>query len=172
MPLVFHHVSFAYDGSPLDVVADLSAHFPVGWTGVVGANGVGKSTVLQLAVGLLEPTDGSVQDGRAALYCAQRTDDAPAHLQELALDYSAEASVLRQRLGIGDGWAGRWHSLSHGERKRCQIATALWQRPDVLAIDEPMTASPISRITVRTSAKSTLMRPGTVMSSEIPRVAP
>ena len=47
-----------------------------------------------------------VQDGRAALYCAQRTDDAPAHLQELALDYSAEASVLRQRLGIGDGWAG------------------------------------------------------------------
>jgi len=137
MPLVFHHVSFAYDGSPLDVVADLSAHFPVGWTGVVGANGVGKSTVLQLAVGLLEPTDGSVQDGRAALYCAQRTDDAPARLQELALDYSAEASVLRQRLGIGDGWAGRWHSLSHGERKRCQIATALWQRPDVLAIDEP-----------------------------------
>ena len=84
-----------------------------------------------------EPTDGAVQDGRAALYCAQRTDDAPAHLQELALDYSAEASVLRQRLGIGDGWAGRWHSLSHGERKRCQIATALWQRPDVLAIDEP-----------------------------------
>ncbi len=137
MPLVFHHVSFAYDDSPFDVVADLSAHFPVGWTGVVGANGVGKSTVLQLAVGLLEPTDGSVQDGRAALYCAQRTDDAPAHLQELALDYSAEASVLRQRLGIGDGWAGRWHSLSHGERKRCQIATALWQRPDVLAIDEP-----------------------------------
>ena len=27
--------------------------------------------------------------------------------------------MLRQRLGIGDGWAGRWHSLSHGERKRC-----------------------------------------------------
>jgi ABC-type bacteriocin/lantibiotic exporter with double-glycine peptidase domain len=64
MPLVFHHVSFAYDGSPFDVVRDLSAHFPVGWTGVVGANGVGKSTILQLAVGLLEPTDGAVQGGR------------------------------------------------------------------------------------------------------------
>jgi len=34
-------------------------------------------------------------------------------------------------------WADRWGSLSHGERKRAQIAAALWRRPDVLALDEP-----------------------------------
>ena len=72
-----------------------------------------------------------------ALYCPQRTDAAPDRLEELADDRSAEASILRRRLGIGADWATRWQSLSHGERKRAQLATALWQQPDVLAIDEP-----------------------------------
>ena len=30
----------------------------------------------------------------------------------------------------------RWSTLSHGERKRAQIAIALWQDPELLAIDE------------------------------------
>ena len=34
-------------------------------------------------------------------------------------------------------WAGRWDTLSHGERKRGQIGVALWQAPHILAIDEP-----------------------------------
>ena len=137
MALVFQHVSFAYDGSPVEIVHDLSAHFPAGWTGVVGANGSGKSTVLQLAVGLLQPSHGTVQGSEEALYCPQRTDDAPDRFAEFAEDYSAEAHVLRRRLGIGDDWPTRWRSLSHGERKRAQLATALWQRPEMLAIDEP-----------------------------------
>ncbi|MDP6377543.1 MAG: ATP-binding cassette domain-containing protein [Pseudomonadales bacterium] len=36
-------------------------------------------------------------------------------------------------LDFGD----RWDTLSHGERKRAQFAHALWQRPVLLAIDEP-----------------------------------
>jgi len=43
----------------------------------------------------------------------------------------------RGRLGIELSWMARWSTLSHGERKRAQIATALWQDPAVLAIDEP-----------------------------------
>ena len=31
----------------------------------------------------------------------------------------------------------RFDTLSHGERKKIQIAVALWQRPDVLVLDEP-----------------------------------
>ncbi len=40
-------------------------------------------------------------------------------------------------LGIQADWLDRWDTLSHGERKRAQIATALWLEPEVLAIDEP-----------------------------------
>ena len=40
-----------------------------------------------------------------------------------------------------------------------------------VAIPVPINASPISRIIVRTSAKSKLIKPGTVISSEIPLVA-
>jgi ATPase subunit of ABC transporter with duplicated ATPase domains len=137
MALIFDHVGFAYDGSPRQTVCGLTAHFPPGWTGVVGANGIGKTTVLQLACGLLAPTEGLVRGNGLATYCPQRTDAAPAILAGLVDDYSPQAIVLRRGLGIGDGWAGRWQSLSHGERKRAQLATALWQRPDVLAIDEP-----------------------------------
>jgi ATPase subunit of ABC transporter with duplicated ATPase domains len=137
MALIFHHVSFAYDDSPTEIFRDLCAHFPTGWTGVVGANGSGKSTLLQLATGLIEPNGGAVREGGAALYCPQRTDHAPARFAEFAADYSAEAHVLRRRLGIDEDWPARWQSLSHGERKRAQLAVALWRRPDVLAIDEP-----------------------------------
>jgi len=34
-------------------------------------------------------------------------------------------------------WLHRWETLSHGERKRCQIAVALYKNTDILAIDEP-----------------------------------
>ena len=52
-------------------------------------------------------------------------------------DMAGQALELRGRLGLEEDWIGRWDSLSHGERKRAQIAVALWRRPSVLAIDEP-----------------------------------
>jgi len=52
-------------------------------------------------------------------------------------DMDGQAWELRGRLGLEEDWIGRWDSLSHGERKRAQIAVALWRRPSVLAIDEP-----------------------------------
>jgi ATPase subunit of ABC transporter with duplicated ATPase domains len=45
--------------------------------------------------------------------------------------------LLKSRLRVGDDWPERWATLSHGERKRAQIAVALWREPAVLALDEP-----------------------------------
>ena len=45
--------------------------------------------------------------------------------------------AIKGRLGLEADWLERWESLSHGERKRAQIAVALWLEPPVLAVDEP-----------------------------------
>jgi macrolide transport system ATP-binding/permease protein len=135
--LSFHSASFRYPPSPEPVFDGLDFELPRGWTGIVGANGAGKTTLLLLAAGLLEPVDGSVRSPGNALYCPQRTDDVPPFLADLLEADDAEAGSLRSRLGIGGDWPDRWETLSHGERKRAQIAVALWRDPPVLCIDEP-----------------------------------
>ncbi len=135
--VVFHDVWFRYDSAGDPLFASLSVHLARGFTGIVGANGAGKTTLLRLATGGLSPEQGTVQSPGDAIYCAQRTDDPPAGLRPLLEADDKEAYTLRGRLGVAPDFASRWHSLSHGERKRAQIAAALWRAPALLAIDEP-----------------------------------
>ncbi len=135
--LRFQEVSFSYDTMVSPLFKELTAHFPVGWTGVIGANGVGKTTVLKLAIGQLRPSHGYISSVNHAICCEQRTDEAPDMLSDLIESVDGKACDIKGRFGINDDWAARWATLSHGERKRAQITVALWQQPDVLAIDEP-----------------------------------
>ncbi len=135
-PLLFRSVSFAYDSSEtLFDCLDLS--FPAGWTGVIGANGSGKTTLLLLSTGGLPAVRGRVLSPGETLYCPQRTDDPPPLLPLLLDARDGAACEIKGLLGVRPDWMSRWATLSHGERKRAQIAAALWQAPAVLAIDEP-----------------------------------
>lgn len=135
--LTFQNVSFGYESSPEAIFDQLNLTFPNGWTGLAGANGSGKTTLLKLAAGLLQPTDGHINRPEQVIYCRQRTDNAPVLLKPFMEDDSASAQRLRGQLGVLPEWPERWLTLSHGERKRVQIAVALWQNPEVLALDEP-----------------------------------
>ncbi|MDQ1278036.1 MAG: hypothetical protein QG555_1078 [Thermodesulfobacteriota bacterium] len=135
--LKFQDVNFAYESATEPLFLGISAHLPSGWTGIVGANGSGKSTFLKLAVGLIKPDAGVVIAPMRTVYCPQRTDDPPEQYAALLDSNSKAASLIRGRLGVDAEWLERWTVLSHGERKRVQIAVALWLEPDVLAIDEP-----------------------------------
>jgi len=137
LSVLFQNVSFTYERAAQPLIHDLSVHFPQGWTGIVGANGVGKSTILKLATGNLEPQVGRVIIPEYAIYCQQRTDDAPDRLYDLIHAHDGIAFRMKGRLGIEDEWIDRWKTLSHGERKRAQIAAAIWRNPHVLAVDEP-----------------------------------
>ena len=121
LPLQFQNVSFTYDRATQPIIRNLSAHFTPGWTGIVGANGVGKSTILKLATGNLEPGQGRVQIPEFAIYCPQRTDNAPDQLVDLISSMDGEAFEIKGRLGVEDDWIQRWTTLSHGERKRVCI---------------------------------------------------
>ncbi len=135
--LRFEHVSFSYPGMTRLLIEDMDAHFSRGWTGIVGPNGAGKTTFLQLATGGLEPSKGTVHHLASGVYGVQRTDHRPDGWEDFADATDAEAIDLKTRLGVRDDWFERWETLSHGERKRSQIAVVLWHDPEVLALDEP-----------------------------------
>ena len=130
-------LSFRYATQDAPVLDDLDASFPRGFTGVVGANGRGKSTLLELLAGALQPDAGEVLAPAHRVHCPQRTDRPPEGLETLLGGEDAESWVIRGRLEVPFDADARWPTLSHGERKRAQIAVALHQAPDLLTIDEP-----------------------------------
>jgi ATPase subunit of ABC transporter with duplicated ATPase domains len=133
----FNSVEFSYPSSERPVVRNLSFELGPGWTGVAGENGAGKTTLLLLAAGLLPPGAGTVRGPADSLYCPQRTDSIPESWEELFFAGDNAAGRLLASLGIGDDWPYRWETLSHGERKRFQLAVALWRKSGFLAVDEP-----------------------------------
>ncbi|HKJ86163.1 MAG TPA: ATP-binding cassette domain-containing protein, partial [Spirochaetia bacterium] len=135
--LRFDSVSFTYPHLTEPLLTGITFTAARGWTGVVGANGSGKSTLLALATGRLQPQAGTIARPGPATYCEQRTDLAPCGLTELLSFPDAEAGRLVSVLGIDADWPYRWETLSHGERKRAQIAVALFETPELLVVDEP-----------------------------------
>ena len=137
MQLALSRVTYTHPAAQDPILNNVTIAFPQGWTGLLGDNGCGKSTLARLACGLIVPDSGTVSNGLFAVYCPQEADEAPHALADFALDFGREARSLRKRLSLTDDMPWRWDELSFGERKKLQIACSLWQRPDVLAVDEP-----------------------------------
>ncbi len=137
MQITLSGVSYAYPSAADPVLSNVSVTFPRGWTGLLGDNGCGKTTLAKIACGLITPDAGSVTGGFFAIMCAQETDTEPDGLADFALDFGREARELRRIFRISDDMPWRYAELSCGEQKKLQVATALWQRPDVLVLDEP-----------------------------------
>jgi macrolide transport system ATP-binding/permease protein len=127
--LQFHCVTFFYETSSDPILDNVSAQISSGWTGIIGGNGAGKTTFLRLACGQLKPTLGNVVIPQNTIYCDQRTDDNPDKLSSFLQSSDAFACKLRGQLGLESDWVSRWHTLSHGERKRAQIAIAYGKAP-------------------------------------------
>lgn len=135
--LVFRNLTFSYPGSPVVLFDSINFGVSEGWMGVIGANGAGKTTLLHLACGLLVPQSGQVHRPLSIVCCPQRTDDPMPELTDLLNATDGNTYRIRGLLGVEDDYLDRWNTLSHGERKRAQIATCLFMAPDLLAVDEP-----------------------------------
>ena len=125
--------------------------------GVVGPNGVGKTTLFKLAVGLWRPDQGRVLwHGRdhGAAQIARRGEIgvvgelAPLYPYLSARDHlemkrrlfpqvhAARVTDLKDALGMGPFWTVPTQRLSQGQRQRVALATALLPDPPLLLLDE------------------------------------
>ena len=133
------HLSFSFDDRVL--LEDVSFHLAPGWTGVVGQNSAGKTTLLELLAGLRTPGSGQVvvePRGAAVTLCPQRVESCESAVRAFAADESRDGHRLRALLEVEPEALDRWSTLSPGERKRWQLGAALVTRPDVLLLDEPL----------------------------------
>ncbi|MFF3864603.1 ATP-binding cassette domain-containing protein [Micromonospora sp. NPDC001898] len=117
---------------------------------VLGRNGVGKSTLLQLAAGVLRPTRGRVVDRPRHVgwvperFPADQPFTVGRYLTGMArvagLDGGeAELAVDRwtERLGLTRFRGVRLPELSKGTAQKVGLAQAMLRRPDLLILDEP-----------------------------------
>lgn len=120
---------------------------------LLGRNGCGKSTLIKLAVGSLQPTKGKVQiDARAKIeYLAQhqleQLDPDGTPLQTMVDRYPGDRSnthigQLRRYLanfGLGGEILPlqKIHTMSGGQKCRLCLACAMYRKPHLLILDEP-----------------------------------
>jgi ATP-binding cassette subfamily C protein len=165
--LEFSHITFRYLPERPPVLHDVSLRIPRGsCVGFVGPTGSGKSTILDLMMGVLHPDDGQILlDGddleprlrswRACIgYIPQQItllDDSvagnialgvpPERRDRAAIETAVDAAQLRDTVaalpqGLDTKVGERGVRLSGGQRQRIAIARALYHQPEILIMDE------------------------------------
>ncbi len=116
---------------------------------IIGPNGIGKSTLLKIMMGEVEPEEGSTEWGHAVTpgYFAQEPShmksSADSNLVDWLYDYAPTESVgfirgkLAEVLFSQDEVDKRVGNLSGGEKARLDFARLGVQKPTVLVLDEP-----------------------------------
>lgn len=104
---------------------------------IAGNNGIGKSTLLKLAAGILRPSSGKIKISGDAIYVEQECREIPQSVFSSFWGGDNEARKFYSVLGVSEEKISRWEELSGGEKKCVQIAAALAENPAVLFLDEP-----------------------------------
>lgn len=160
----FTNVSFSYDGSP--VLSNVNFSISQGeFIGIIGPNGGGKTTLLKLILGFIQPNEGKIKIFGHSPKCtlsrcqlgyvpqSLRFDrEFPISVEEVVLSgllsklpwhgrFNAEQrlSALQalNEVGMQDFNAHPFGQLSGGQAQRVLIARALVANPRLLLLDEP-----------------------------------
>ena len=145
------HVDYEYDGWV--GVKDFTYNFAPGEkVGIVGKNGVGKSTFLNLISGTIAPTNGEIQIGETVRFGYYRQQGIEFNPNDTVIEAVREIAEV---VTLGDGKSvpistflnyflfppsmhyNKIEKLSGGEKRRLYLLTVLMKNPNVLILDEP-----------------------------------
>lgn len=158
----FEHVDFAYEDGK-QILSDFNLIMQNrDRIGIVGDNGVGKSTLLNLINGDLVPTAGVLDIGETVRigYFSQQIKDMDEskrvinYLQEVAdevkttVGTTSITELLEQFLFPRSTHGTQIAKLSDGEKKRLYLLKILIEKPNVLLLDEPTNDLDIATLTV------------------------
>ncbi len=149
--LELEHVNKSFDGHC--VLRDFSYKFVRGEKiGIVGKNGVGKSTFLNIITRNLEPDSGSIEIGETVVYGYYKQSGIQFKDDDRVIDI---VKNIAERIDLGNGRimsASQFleyfmftdkqqyslvGKLSGGERRRLYLLTVLMKNPNFLILDEP-----------------------------------
>ena len=158
----FEHVDFAYEAGK-QILSDFNLIMQNrDRIGIVGDNGVGKSTLLNLINGDLVPTAGVLDIGETVRigYFSQQIKDMDEskrvinYLQEVAdevkttVGTTSITELLEQFLFPRSTHGTQISKLSGGEKKRLYLLKILIEKPNILLLDEPTNDLDIATLTV------------------------
>jgi ATP-binding cassette subfamily F protein uup len=149
--LELEHISKAFNGKP--VINDFSYTFKKGdRVGVAGKNGTGKSTLLNIVTGAIQPDSGKVLLGETTVFGYYRQGGLEFKEDERVIDV---VKNIAEYITMADGknltasqvlthflfppakQYGMVNKLSGGEKKRLQLMRVLMKNPNYLILDEP-----------------------------------
>lgn len=166
MCIELEQVDFAYDKN-IQILKQVTFQIEEGESvGLIGANGVGKSTLLKLIVGLNENYTGEIrvegipvsrqnlsairekigyvfQDSENQLFMSNVYEDVAFGPRNYGLseqDVERRVEVALKKMHIGHLREKQIYKLSGGEKKMASIATILSMNPELILMDEPTIA--------------------------------
>lgn len=118
--------------------------FPGETVAIIGMNGAGKSSLLQIILGLYKPTSGTVTVGTKKIgYVPQRLEfdrTVPVRVDEFLMTYGpGSKKQIHEELEVFNARhliPKKLSDLSGGELQKVLIVNALLQKPDLLLLDE------------------------------------